>query len=182
LYRLFPSKSALLKDVVDFTAVGDDEPVALHERPEVRALGDERDPAKYLVGFANVARVLHDRVDPVRRMLQSAAAVDPEAAAMLQTLAKQRYTGQGFVARGLAERNALRDGLDEKAAHDIIYALMSPDLRNVLIRERRWSIDRYEAWLGATLCELLVRDGPRRGRRHTGKPRVDDPVDLGVDT
>src|SRR6476469_7933977 len=58
LYRLFPSKRDLLKAVVDVSAVGDDEPVALHERPELLALRDERDPSAYVRGFAHVARVV----------------------------------------------------------------------------------------------------------------------------
>jgi AcrR family transcriptional regulator len=156
LYRLFPSKSALLKEVVDITAVGDDEPVALHERPEVLALRDEPDPVKYLAGFANVARVVHERIEPVRRMLHSAAPVDPDAAAMLDVIAQQRYAGQGIVARALADRGVLRNGLTEDEAHDIIYGLMSPELRNVLISERSWTVDRYEEWLAATLCDTLL--------------------------
>jgi AcrR family transcriptional regulator len=156
LYRLFPAKSAVLKEVVDTTAVGDDQPVALHARPEVLALRDEPDPGKYLAGFAHVARVVHERIEPVRRMLQSAAAVDAEAAAMLAAIHKQRYAGQLVVARGLAQRGALRDGLTEQQAHDIIYGLMSPELRNVFVSERRWSGDRYETWLAQTLRDTLV--------------------------
>ena len=172
LYRLFPSKSAVLKDVVDVTAVGDDEPVALHDRPEVRALHHEPDPVKYLAGFARVARLVRERIEPVRRMLHSASAVDAEAAAMLATLAQQRYAGQGLVVRGLVDRDALRDGLTEDSAHDVIYALMSPELANVLIDERGWTIDRYEQWLASTLCEVLLRSPPkpaRTARNHPGR-------------
>lgn len=170
LYRLFPSKSALLKEVVDIAAAGDDQPVPLHERPDVLALREESDPAKYLVGFAHVARIVHDRIEPIRRMLTGAAAVDPDAAAMLDTIARQRYIGQGVVARGLADRGALRGGLTQDFAHDVIYALMSPELRNVLTVERRWSIDRYEQWLGTTLSQLLLE--PSSGaKRSPNRPR-----------
>jgi len=156
LYRLFPSKSELLKQVVDFVAAGDDEPVALHDRADVVALGTESDPARYLAGFAHVARAVYERIEPVRRMLAAAALVDADAAAMVATIRHQRYAGQGRVARGLVERAALRDGLDEHAAHDIIYALMSPELRNVLTDERGWTGDRYETWLAETLCDTLL--------------------------
>ena len=166
LYRLFASKNAVLKEVVDLTAAGDDEPVALHERPEVHALRDERDPVKYLTGFAHVARVVHERIEPVRRMLHSAAPVDPDAATMLAAIHEQRYVGQGVVARGLVDRGALRDGLTEEQAHDIIYALMSPDLRNVLLNERRWSVAHYESWLARTLCDTLLRAGGTQRHAH----------------
>jgi AcrR family transcriptional regulator len=171
LYRLFPSKSAVLKDVVDMTAVGDDEPVALHDRPEVRALQNEPDPVRYLAGFAHLARVVRERIEPVRRMLHGAAAVDAEASTMLATIAAQRYAGQGNVARGLVERRALRDGLDEDAAHDVIYALMSPEVGNVLITERGWSLDRYEEWLASTLCDVLLKRPPDPTRTPPRQPR-----------
>jgi AcrR family transcriptional regulator len=167
LYRLFPAKRAILKEVVDVTAVGDDVPVALHDRPEVLALRDERDARRYLAAFARLVRVLHERLDPVHRMLRSAAPVDPDAAAMLATIREQRYAGQGVVARGLVERRALKGSLTEDTAHDIIYALMSPELRHVLIDERGWTHDQYEAWLADCLCATLLEEP----EQHAAKPR-----------
>jgi len=164
LYRLFPSKRAILKAVIDVTAVGDDDPVALHDRPDVVALRDEPDPLRYLAGFARVARVVGERLAPVQQMLRSAALVDPDAAEMLAAINEQRFAGQGVVARGVIERNALRHSLSEEDAHDIIYALMSPELRRVLMHERKWSGDRYEQWLADTLCATLLEPSRRRRR------------------
>lgn len=158
LYRLFASKREVLKQVIDITAVGDDAPLAVHDRPEVLALRDEPDARRYLAAFARLARVLHDRLDPVQRMLASAAPVDADAAAMLATIRDQRYAGQGLVAAGLAERQALKDSLTQDEAHDIIYALMSPDLRHVLVDQRDWTGDQYEAWLADTLCAALLAE------------------------
>jgi AcrR family transcriptional regulator len=171
LYRLFPSKRAILKDVIDVTAVGDGEPIAVHARPEVLALREEPDPARYLAGFAHVARVLHERLAPVQQMLRSAASVDPDAVDMLAAISEQRYAGQGVVARGLVERNALRDSLSEDDAHDIIYGLMSPDLRHVLMTERHWTAQRYEMWLAETLCATLLRPA-KQSQSRRGNSRM----------
>jgi AcrR family transcriptional regulator len=159
LYRLFPSKREVLKAVVDITAGGDDAPVTVHDRPEVRAINDEDDPRRFLAGWAQLARSLYDRITPIERMLRSAAVVDADAADMLATLKKQRFTGQGAIVRGLVARNALRRSLTEKEAHDVIYGLMSAELRTVLLEERRWSAKRYETWLADAMCDLLL---PRR--------------------
>ena len=158
MYRLFPSKRDLLKAVVDVTAVGDDKPVALHERPELLALRDEPDPSTYLRGFAHVARVVGERAAGVQHMLRTAAIVDPEAAGMLATLNQQRYTGQGIVARGVRDRGALKSTLSEAQATDVIYALMSPELRRILRHERAWTADQYENWLADTLCATLLQE------------------------
>ena len=156
LYRLFPSKRDVLKAVVDITAGGDDDPVAVHDRPEVRAIYEEHDPRRFLVGWAHLARTLYDRITPIERMLRSAAVVDGDAADMLATLKKQRFAGQGAIVRGLVARKALRRGITAKEAHDIIYGLMSAELRTVLLEERRWTTRRYEAWLANAMCDLLL--------------------------
>ena len=156
VYRLFPSKRHLLKAVIDVTAVGDDEPVALHDRPGLLALRDEPDAAAYLRGFAHVARVVGERAASLQYMLRSAAVIDPEAANMLATLNEQRYTGQGAVARGVRDRGALKSTLSQAQATDIIYGLMSPELRRILRHERAWTADQYESWLADTLCATLL--------------------------
>ena len=44
LYRLFSSKRALLKAVLDTSFGSDDQPVAFGDRPEVKAARSQRDP------------------------------------------------------------------------------------------------------------------------------------------
>src|SRR5688572_25206086 len=52
VYNVFGTKSALLKAAYDIAVVGDDDPVPLAERPDVRALYAEPDPAAFLRGYA----------------------------------------------------------------------------------------------------------------------------------
>lgn len=163
VYRLFTSKRDILKAVIDVTAVGDDEPIALHDRPDVRALREVPDPSAYLCGYAHVASVVGERTAALHHMLRTAAAVDAEAAEMLNTVNTQRYAGQQAVARGVRDRGALRASLGEREAQDIIYALISPELRRILRHERDWSIERYEQWLADTLCATLLDPGCNPG-------------------
>ncbi len=157
LYRLFATKRGILSAVLNVSFVGDDEPIALHDRASVQALRAEPDPRPFLEGFAHVAREVSDRSAPLQHVLRSAASVDPEIADLLATINAQRYEGQANVARGLATRRALPDGITERDANDIIYALMSPEVRRILTVERGWGADRYEQWLARTLCATLLR-------------------------
>src|ERR1700741_4584981 len=52
VYRLSSSKLGILKAVLDVSVVGDDEAVAMVDRPQVRALLSDRDPKNQLAGFA----------------------------------------------------------------------------------------------------------------------------------
>ena len=58
----------------------------------------------------------------------------------------------------LAERGALRPGLDLDTATDIIWALASPQLYRLLTVDRKWSTERWGAWLSESLTiQLLTR-------------------------
>src|SRR3984893_12249825 len=69
VYRLFSSKLGILKAVLDVSVVGDDEAVAMVDRPHVRALLSDRDPENQLAGFAALLRDVMARAAPVHRIL-----------------------------------------------------------------------------------------------------------------
>src|SRR5215469_13248339 len=94
LYRLFPSKRALLKAVLDVSLGGDDQPIAFQDRPEVQAVRAETDPRALITAFAPIARDLMVRSSAILRVLASAATVDPDAAQLLAEIRRQRHTGQ----------------------------------------------------------------------------------------
>ena len=56
----------------------------------------------------------------------------------------------------LARAGALRPGLRERDAADIIHALMSPEVCRLLVGDRRWPPQRYERWLADTLISQLL--------------------------
>ena len=156
IYRLFGSKRAILSAVLDVSFVGDDEPLALHDRPEARAAAIETDPRRMLAGYARMTRGVLERSGPLQHMLRVAAAADPDCASLLEITRQQRLAGQSRVARALAEHGALAPGLTQTTALDIIYTLMSPEVHHILTAERRWSADQYERWLARTLTATLL--------------------------
>lgn len=162
VYRLFVSKRGILQAVLEVAFVGDDEPLALHERPTAHAAASEQDPCRMLAGYARLCREVLDRSAGLHQVLRSAADVDSEAAELLARTNDQRLAGHAMVARGLAERGALAEGMTEDDARDIIYTLMSPGVHRTLNVERHWTADRYEQWLAETLCTLLL---PARNSR-----------------
>jgi hypothetical protein len=56
----------------------------------------------------------------------------------------------------LARSGALRPGLRERDAADIIHALLSPELYRLFVVDRGWKPERYERWLLATLVDQLL--------------------------
>lgn len=157
VYRLFGSKLGILKSLLDVSIGGDDQDLAMADRPAVRSLLAEPDPRKLLAGFAQTTAQVNTRIAPLYRILVSAAGIDPEAAVLLDELTNQRQQGQRAIARSLARAGALRSGLRERDAADLIHALMSPELYRLLVIDRGWESERYERWLAATCADQLLR-------------------------
>jgi AcrR family transcriptional regulator len=156
VYRLFSSKLGILKAVLDVSVGGDDETVAMADRPQVRALVSDEDPKNQVAGFAALLREVMTRVGPVHRILADAARSDEDAASLLAEIARQRHEGQRRIARSLARSGALRTGLRERDAADIIHALASPEVYGLLVSDRGWSGERYEKWLKSILIDQLL--------------------------
>lgn len=163
VYRLFSSKLGILQAVLDVSIVGDDEVIAMPDRPQVHALVSDPDPTNMLAGFAVLLRELMARTAPVHRILADAARSDEAAASLLAEIARQRQQGQQRIARSLARSGGLRPGMRERDAADVIHALASPEVYNLLVADRGWSGHRYENWLKTTLIHqlLIEREGER---------------------
>lgn len=156
VYRLFGSKLGILSQLLDVSIAGDDEAVPVADRPHVRALLTDPDPREMLTGFAGISSGIMARTEPLHRILASAAGSDPDAAALLAEQERHRDRGQALIAGSLARSGALRPGLRERDAADIIHALMSPEVYRLLTRDRGWRQGRYRQWLAETLIGQLL--------------------------
>jgi AcrR family transcriptional regulator len=167
VYRLFSSKLGILKALLDASIAGDDEAVALPDRPHVRALLADPDPRNQLSGLAGLIRGIMSRAEPLHRILVSAAGSDPEAAALLAELMRQRQHGHAQIARSLARAGVLRPRLRERDADDILHALTSPEVYRLLVCDRGWPPERYGQWLKDILIDQLLAP-PATGPGRTG--------------
>jgi len=123
-------------------------------RPQIRSLAGEADPQAVLAGFVGVIVEVNARVAPLYGVLVGAAGVDPDAAALLDELTRQRQKGQRMIARAIA--GTLRAGVSEREAADVIHALLSPELYRLLAIDRGWKPERYQRWLVQMLTQQLL--------------------------
>jgi hypothetical protein len=69
---------------------------------------------------------------------------------------QSRHNDQRRLARSLARKGALRPGLSQAHATDILWAVANPAMHHRLVAERHWTADEYERWLACALtCSLL---------------------------
>ena len=154
VYFHFGNKRTVLKEAVDVAAVGDDEPVALLERPWLERVRAEPDPRRVIELWLDNSRTIMERVGPIMRVVRDAAATDPEMAAQWKTNAEQRATAFRMLATLLDDRDALRVPLDE--ATDILCALLGLELHAVLV-DRGWTSERWQRWVSETVAATLLR-------------------------
>ncbi|MER5419059.1 TetR/AcrR family transcriptional regulator [Streptosporangium roseum] len=158
IYFVFGNKRALLKELVDVTIAGDDEPVATMDRPwyaAALAAGTAQDMLRaYVAGTS----VVLERVAPIGRVLEAAVASDPEVAALWPHDVDPRYVVQQGAARALVGKPGARVGVSAEEAADLLYGLLSPELYLLFVRERGWPRERWERWVGETLCAQLCSD------------------------
>ncbi len=159
VYRLFSSKLGILKALLDTSIAGDDQPVAVQARPEVAAQLAAPDPHQMIAGFAAITTAINQRTNDIYRVLVSAAGSDPAAAELLEDLHQQRARGQGQIARSLSKAHALKPGVRERDAADVIHALMSPEVYRLLVGDRRWKPEHYRQWLADALTQQLTTSG-----------------------
>jgi TetR/AcrR family transcriptional regulator, regulator of autoinduction and epiphytic fitness len=158
VYSVFGTKAAILSAVFDVAVAGDDDPVPVPERPFVQAIADAADAREKMRIFARRLRETGTRTAGVLNVIDAAASTDPEIAALWRTLRDQSLRGMTLAVTGFAEQGALRPGLSIPRAADILWLLIGPWAYRVLVTERGWTPDEYEAWLADTLYAQLMSD------------------------
>ena len=157
VYNVFGTKSALLKAAYDVAIVGDDDPVPLAERPDVRALYAEPDPAVFLRGYAAFGRHVAERIGPLALQISAgASAGDADLVRLRDATNAERLVGTGMVAQRVADLGALAPGLSVEAARDRIWTLNSIEVWHLLTALRGWSGDEYAAWVGDAMVAAAL--------------------------
>jgi AcrR family transcriptional regulator len=158
VYAVFGTKRAILTELIDARVVGDDQGGSLPEREDWRAMEREPDPHGQVALFAAIATRIGSRSAAITEVLEGAAAADREIAALYDRQRRARYRDQRRLARSLRRRGALRRGLTEAEAADIIWAIANARTYRALVGERRWGAERYEQWLGDLLRRALLAE------------------------
>lgn len=155
IYFTFGNKRSLLKEVVDTTIAGDDQPVATMDRPwfgEVLAAGTAAAGLRRLV--QGTGQVI-GRFAPIIEVLRTATAIDPEVTGLWPREVDMRFSVQAAAAKALMAKPGARAGVPAEHAADLLYGLLSPELYLLYVRDRGWTPGRWEDWVYDTLRSQL---------------------------
>jgi AcrR family transcriptional regulator len=158
VYRIFGSKSSLFRAVIEALLAGGPTraEVPVEERPAIRAIIDEPDPRRQVALYAATQPGIHRRAGPLLRALRDAKASDPELTRLWDELETWRFEGQSRLVARLAERGVLRADRSTQEAKEVVWTLCSLAVHDLLVLDRGWTADQYEAWLATALARELL--------------------------
>ncbi|HEU4947891.1 MAG TPA: helix-turn-helix domain-containing protein [Kribbella sp.] len=155
IYFTFGNKRTLLKEVVDRTIAGDDEPIATLDRPWFRQALATATAEEHLRAHVNGTSAVLGRVAPIMKTLEAAAATDPGISALWPQGENPRLTIQSAAATSLMSKPGARNDVTVEHAADVMFGLLSPELYLLLVGERGWSPAQWEDWALETLRSQL---------------------------
>jgi AcrR family transcriptional regulator len=160
LYSNWGNKRNLLRAVMESSVTGDEDVSLVAGQPPAVITAtidpaDAADPRKLLVHLSRQYRLLAERSAVGWQTYRDGAGFDPDIAADWQQLSDLRRSAfQALFARLPA--GGLRPELDNAAAADTAWAIASPDMHDLLVRQAGYSYDELESWVRSTLSAALL--------------------------
>jgi AcrR family transcriptional regulator len=164
IYKAFGGKPGLVRAICEKALAGEG-PVPAETRSD--ALQREAsDPRVIVRGWGRLTTEVAPRVAPILLLLRAAAAADTEMAELHAEMDARRLTRMTRNARTLARGGHLRAGITARQAGEVLWTYSSPELYELLVLNRRWSLSRYGEFIAeAIIAAVLPSESERRGAR-----------------
>lgn len=161
VYASVGKKPALFRLLVEAAISGQSEPVPAEQRDYVCAIRAEPEAAAKLKIYAQALGAIQPRLAPIFKVLQSAAAQEPDLAGLWQEISHRRATNMRSLAQDLAATGQIRRDLSLDQIADIIWSMNAPEYFLLLVEQRGWTADQFARWVADAWVRLLL-DGTRK--------------------
>ena len=149
VFSIFGSKLRLAQAMVEAGWPHIEEALRLVE--VARASGA---PEVWLRTMATVSRRIFEPCADLDRFMRESG--DPDLLARYREIQRGRYARLAELGPLLERSGRLRPTLSPAEALSIVWAMTGPDYYIQCVFERGWSPDRFEAWLGDALVDLVL--------------------------
>jgi AcrR family transcriptional regulator len=169
IYKSFGGKAGLVRALYERGLTGEGPVPAYQRSDEMRAV--ETDPREIMVKWGLLTTEVASVVTPIRLIMRSAAATDPDMSALLRDSDQERLDRMRHHALFLAERGYLRDGVEVSEATDILWACSSVEIYELLVLQRGWPACRFARFVAdVMIASLLPQPGAalRKASEPTG--------------
>lgn len=154
IYKAFGGKAGLVREIYARRLAGAG-PVPAPERSDVIS-AQERDARALLWHWSRFTIEVAPVVSPVMLLVRAAADIDAEGRVLLEEMNEQRLERMTHNARRLLACDGLRSDLRLADARDVLFTYTAPELYEVLVLYRRWSLRRYADFVYHGMCGQLL--------------------------
>ena len=152
IYRAFRNKAGLVTAIWERGLAGSGPVPAPDRSDQMQTL--ETDPRKIIRNWGRLTTEVAPEVAPILLLIRTAAATEPDMAELLTQTDRQRLERMRHNAKSLAPH--LRPGITANAAADILWTYSSPDLYDLLVQRRRWTLNRYGDFIATSMIASLL--------------------------
>jgi AcrR family transcriptional regulator len=153
VYKRFGGKPGLVRELRTHALLGAG-PIAAEDRSD--QLRELDDPRAVVRGWAKLAGEVAPRVAPILKLVREAAVLDPTLQELADELDHDRLRRMRANARYLAEAGHLRPGVSPTQATDLLFAVSSQEMYDLLVVRRGWSLRRYTHFVATSIESALL--------------------------
>jgi AcrR family transcriptional regulator len=154
IYKAYGGKPGLVRTLC-LRALEGQGPTPAEVRSDALKAG-EADPHRVIEGWGRLTAEVAPRVAPILLLLRDAADADPAAAALHDELDQNRLARMTQNARHLVRGGHVRKGVSLAHAADVLWTYSSPELFDLLVRRRHWSLERYGRFVADAIADALL--------------------------
>jgi AcrR family transcriptional regulator len=159
VFASFPGgKLQVFHDALNVAIAGDEEPVAIADRDEVRS--SLNNPDRIVDSLVDLGAAIQDRAGRLIMTMIESSGADEDLQRMAAEGEAANTANMRSVAEALDRFGLLRQSVDVDRATDILVALCSPHVHHILRQLRGWSASDYRGWLTETINRTVVRPSP----------------------
>ena len=154
VYKAFGGKAGVVRAIWAKSLEGAGQVSAERRSDEMQAV--ERDPRQVIRNWGRFIVEVAPLAAPILLLTRSAAAGDPQMAKLLAEADEQRLRRMERNARTLHERGNLRPDMTLGEARDILWIYSSPELFELLVIRKGWSVERFASFVAEQLIAGLL--------------------------
>jgi len=158
IYKVFGGKSGLVRAIYERGLTGQGQVPAFTRSDKMRER--ETDPAEIMRNWGILAAEVAALGMPIRQLIRSSAATDPEMSSLLESSDNDRLERARHHADFLADHGYLREGISLDQATDVLWTCTSVEIYELLVLKRGWSLPQFAEFIADFMITgLLTKPG-----------------------
>ncbi len=154
LYKSFGAKAGIVR-AIRMRALEGEGPVPAEQRSDALHRAGA-DPREIIRSWGQFVVEVMPRVAPILLLIRTAAGTDPEIQVLADELDDDRLRRMKQNAQRLRNGGHLRPGLGTAAAADVLWTYSAPELYELLVVRRGWSVARYGRFVADAMADALL--------------------------